>query len=129
MAAMVHKAGTALQTGATDTGISGVHTQTSGKSAAGELKIIRDNTGADLSAYVKDPHDEMSFEAVLAADVADQDIGDIVTIAGGSYMVTKWDKTESNEDIKKVSIGVRSTTLQAASTSTNAETAATGTGN
>lgn len=113
MASMVHKAGTALQTGATDTGIAGLHTQTSGRNAAGELRIIRDKDGVDLSAYATDPHDEMSFEAVMAADVADKGIGDIVTISTKHYFVTQWQVTESNEDVKKVSIGLRSTTLSA----------------
>lgn len=117
MAAMTHKAGTALKTGATSTGITGVHTQTSGKSAAGELDIIHDEAGADLSAYVKDPHDELSFEAVLEATVVDKEIGDVITIGSGAtvkkYLVTQWNVTESNADVKKVSIGLRSTTLSA----------------
>ena len=120
MASMVHKAGTALQTGATDTGITGLHTQTSGRNAAGELRIIRDKDGVDLSAYVTDPHDEMSFEAVMAANVADKGIGDIVTISTKNYFVTQWQVTESNEDVKKVSIGLRSTTLSAPAAQTPA---------
>lgn len=113
MATMVHKAGTELQTGAADTGISGVYTQTSGRNAAGELKLIYDETGADLAAYVTDPHKEHSFEAVLAADVEDRDIGDLVTVGTARYLVTRWDVSEANDDVKKVSIGLRSTTLQA----------------
>jgi hypothetical protein len=112
---MVHKAGTALATGATATGITGVYTQTSGRNAAGELKFIHDETGADLAVYVTDPHKELSFEAVFAATVADHDIGDVVTVGTGGdarkYIVTQWDVTESNEDVKKVSIGLRPTTL------------------
>lgn len=113
MAAMVHKAGTALQKGATACPIANTYTQSDTRSAAGELKFIRDEDGDDLSAYVTDPHEEMTFEAVLAASVTDKAIGDIVTVDSKSYMVTQWQVTESNEDVKKVSIGLRSTSLSA----------------
>ena len=115
MATMVHKAGTALATGARSSGITGVYTQTSGESAGGELKLIFDETGADLAAYVTDPHKEHTFEAVLAANAPDHEIGDIVLLPDGDTpcLVTKWDKTESNEDVKKVSIGLRPTSLSA----------------
>lgn len=113
MAAMVHKAGTALQTGATASPVANTYTQTDTRSAAGELRIIHDEDGEDLSAYVTDPHDEMTFEAVLAASVTDKEIGDIVTIGTKKYFVTQWQVSESNEDVKKVSIGLRSTSLSA----------------
>lgn len=121
MAAMVHKAGTALATGATDiiSVVPGVHTQTSGRSAAGELKILHDTDGTDLAAYVTDPHEELSFEAVFEASVADKEIGDIVTISTKKYLVTQWSVTESNDDVKKVSIGLRSTSLSAPSSPGN----------
>jgi len=115
MATMAHKAGTALATGARNSGISGVYTQTSGESAGGELKLIFDETGADLAAYVTDPHKEHTFEAVLAANAPDHEIGDIVMLPEGDQpcLVTKWDVSESNEDVKKVSIGLRPTSLSA----------------
>lgn len=115
MATMVHKAGTRLQTGARSSGMTGVYTQTSGKSAGGELKLIFDETGADLAAYVTDPHDEHTFEAVLAANAPDHEIGDIVSLPEGDQpcLVTKWDVSESNDDVKKVSIGLRPTSLSA----------------
>lgn len=116
MATMVHKAGTALATGARNSGISGVYTQTSGESAGGELKLIFDETGADLAAYVTDPHKEYTFEAVLAANAPDHEIGDIVTLADSGdtpCLVTKWEVSASNEDVKKVSIGLRPTSLSA----------------
>ncbi len=113
MASMEHKAGAALQTGATDTGISGVHTQSDTRSAGGELRIFRDKDGEEISAYVADPHDEMTFEAVLAASVQDKEIGDLVTSGQKAYLVTRWDVSESNDDVKKVSIGLRSTNLTA----------------
>lgn len=110
---MIHKAGTALQTGATASPISGTHTQSSTKSAAGDLVILRDEAGVDLSAYVTDPHEELSFEAVIETSTADKGIGDIVTIGSKNYLVTQWQVTESNQDVKRVSIGLRATTLSA----------------
>ena len=131
MSTIVHKAGTALQTGASGTGIPGVYTQTSGRNAGGELKLVFDETGADLAAYVTDPHKEHSFEAVLAADVEDRDIGDLVTVGTARYLVTRWDVSEANDDVKKVSIGLRPTALQApqaASAATQAASPGTGSG-
>ena len=110
---MVHKAGTALQTGATASPVTGTHTQSDTKSAAGELKFYRAADGSDLSVYVADPHNELTFEALIAADVGDKELGDIVTVGTVKYMVTKWDVTESNDDVKKVSIGLRTTSLSA----------------
>ena len=54
-----------------------------------------------------------AFEAVLAADVEDRDIGDLVTVGTARYLVTRWDVSEANDDVKKVSIGLRPTALQA----------------
>ena len=105
--AMTKKLGAALQTGVTASGISGVHEQSATRSAAGELKVFKDKDGNDVSVYVVDKHREYSFEAVLAASVADREIGDTVTVAGVTGVVTRWDVSESNEDVKKVSIGVR----------------------
>ena len=113
MAALVQKAGAALQTGATASPVTGTHTQSDTRSAGGDLRIIRDETGADLSAYAADPHEELSFEAVLAAGAADKAIGDVVTVQDRNYLVTEWRVTESNDDVKKVTIGLRSTTLSA----------------
>lgn len=104
---MVKKLGTTLQTGVTASGISGVHEQTSTKESAGELKIIKDRLGKDMSVYAVDGHKEYSFEAVLESNVSDKEIGDPITLAGISGVVTKWVVTESNEDVKKVSIGIR----------------------
>lgn len=115
MAALTQKAGAALQTGATASPVSGTYTQSDRRQSAGELKIYRDETGADVSAYVADPHSEMTFEAVLAASVADKEIGDLVTMDSNNYLVTEWTVNESNGDVKKVTIGLRSTTLSAPS--------------
>lgn len=105
--AMQKKLGTTLQTGVTASGISGVHEQSSTKSSAGELKVYKDKDGNDISVYVVDKHKEYSIEAILQTSVSDKDIGDTVTIAGITGVVTKWDVSESNEDVKKVSIGIR----------------------
>lgn len=111
MASMVKKQGAELQTGATSTGITGLYTQTSGRSAGGELKIYRDETGADISIYVSDPRTEYTFEAVIATNCPDKEIGDLVQINNMSCVVTAWEVTESNEDVKKVRIGVRTSDL------------------
>lgn len=111
MAALEKKLGTELQTGADASPVSGTYSQSSTKAAGGELKIIHDEDGADLAVYVVDPHTEQNFEAVLAASTADKAIGDVVTIDSAKYVVTQWEVTGSNEDVKKVRIGLRSTDL------------------
>lgn len=116
---MTKKAGKALQTGATKSPVSGTHTQSSNRNAAGELEIIHDETGKDISIYVKDPHKELSFEAVLEAETADKEIGDVINVTSGTgssattakYVVAQWNVTEVNDDVKKVSIGLRTTDL------------------
>jgi len=105
--AMVKALGTNLKTGVTSSGIAGVHEQSATKSQAGELKSYKDRNGNDIAVYVTDRHVEYSFEAIIEASVADKQIGDRATVAGISGVVTKWDVTESNEDVKKVSIGIR----------------------
>lgn len=105
--AMEKKLGKTLQTGVDASGISGVHEQSSTKSAAGELKVFKDRTGKDISVYVVDKHTEYSFEAILESSVPDKQIGDTITLDGISGVVTKWDKTAQNDDVKKVSIGMR----------------------
>lgn len=111
MSALVHKAGTALQTGASASPVSGTHSQQSTKSAEGELRMIYDEDGADLAAYVADPHTEETFEAVLETSVEDKEKGDIVN----GKMVTQWTVTGVNDDVKRVTIGLRSTSLSAPS--------------
>ena len=105
--AMTKALGANLQTGVTASGVSGVHEQTATRSSAGELVEIKDRHGNPLSVYVKDKHKEHSFEAVLEASVPDRDIGDKINIGGGVFVVSKWDVTESNDDVKKVAIAVR----------------------
>jgi len=105
--AMEKKLGTQLQTGVTATGINGVHEQSATKSAAGELKVYKDKDGNDISVYVVDKHTEYSFEAILASSVPDKAIGDQSAIGGVTGVITKWDIIESNDDVKKVSGGIR----------------------
>lgn len=105
--AMEKKIGKTLQTGVDASGIGGVHEQSSTKSAAGELKVYKDRNGNDISVYLVDKHTEYSFEAILESSVPDKDIGDSVTLNGITGVVTKWDKTAQNDDVKKVSVGIR----------------------
>ena len=123
MSAIEHKLGTELQTGATASPVSGTHSQTSRRAAGGELRIIHDETGADLAVYVTDPHKEQSFEAVLSVDTPDKEIGDVVTVDTQKYVVTQWEVNETNDDVKRVSIGLRtvdaSLTVPGTSTNTN----------
>ncbi len=113
MSALTHKLGTQLATGATASPVAKTHTQSARRSAGGELLIIRDATGADLSVYVTDPHKEQSFEAVMAADCDDKEIGDVVTVGTQQFVVTQWEVSEQNEDVKRVSIGLRSVAIAA----------------
>lgn len=105
--AMVKAIGANLQTGVTSSGIGGVHEQSATKSSAGELKDYKDRNGNPVSVYVTDRHKEYSFEAILESSVADKEIGERATVAGISGVVTKWDVTETNDDVKKVSVGIR----------------------
>ena len=115
MAAMTHKLGAELQTGATASPVDGTYTQSSRRSAGGDLRIIHDEDGADLAVYVTDPHTEQSFEAVLGANTADKEIGDVVD----GKVVTQWEVTESNEDVKRVSIGLRSVDISSSGGTNN----------
>lgn len=105
--AMEKKLGTALQTGVTASGIGGVHEQSATKSSVGELKVYKDKDGKDLAVYVVDKHKEYIVEALLQAGAPDKNVGDTLQIGGLSGVVMKWDVIESNEDVKKVSIGIR----------------------
>lgn len=106
--AMTKALGTALQTGVTASGISGVHEQSGGKNAAGELKFYYDKNYNMISVYTADKHKEYSFEALMESAVVDKEIGDSITINGTTCVVTRWDVTERNDDVKRVSIAARS---------------------
>lgn len=99
--------GAALQTGVDATGISGVHEQSSGKNARGELKYYYNKDGNMLSIYTWDKHSEYNFEALLETTVTDQEIGSTITINNTQCVVTKWEVTARNDDVKRVAIGAR----------------------
>lgn len=99
--------GAALQTGVDATGISGVHEQSSGKNAGGELKYYYNKDGDMLSIYTWDKHSEYNFEALLETTVADKPIGATITINNETCVVTQWNVTARNDDVKRVTIGAR----------------------
>lgn len=105
--AMEKALGAALQTGVDASGISGVHEQSSGKNAGGELKYYYDKDYNMLSIYTVDKHTEYSFEALLETSVADKEIGDSITINEEACVVTQWNVTARNDDVKRVAIGAR----------------------
>lgn len=105
--AMTKALGTTLQTGVTASGISGVHEQSSGKNAGGELKFYYDKDYNMISVYTADKHTEYSFEALLETTVQDKEIGDPLTINGAQCVVTQWNVTERNDDVKRVQIAAR----------------------
>ena len=105
--AMEKALGAALQTGVDASGISGVHEQSSGKNAGGELKYYYDKDYNMLSIYTVDKHTEYSFEALLETTVADKEIGDSITINEEACVVTQWNVTARNDDVKRVTIGAR----------------------
>lgn len=105
--AMEKALGAALQTGVDATGIPGVHEQSSGKNAGGELKYYYDKDGDMLSIYTWDKHSEYNFEALLETTVADKAIGATITINGETCVVTQWNVTARNDDVKRVTIGAR----------------------
>lgn len=105
--AMTKALGTTLQTGVTASGISGVHEQSSGKNAGGELKFYYDKDYNMISVYTADKHTEYSFEALLETTVQDKEIGDPITINETQCVVTQWNVTERNDDVKRVQIAAR----------------------
>lgn len=114
--AMTKKLGATLQTGVTASGISGVHEQTGGHSAGGELQTFYDKDGNEISVYLFDDHTEYRWTAILESDVADKKKGDPITIGSGTGYVMEWEVTEANNDVKRVNITARTTTLTAAAT-------------
>ena len=130
--AMTKKLGTTLQTGVTASGVSGVHEQTGGHSAGGELQTFYDKDGNEISVYLFDDHTEYRWTALLESTVEDKKKGDPIMVGSQQCYVLEWEKTEANNDVKRVNITARSTTLtaQAAqstqSTSSNSQTPANG---
>jgi hypothetical protein len=126
---MVKKLGAALQTGVTASGISGVHEQTGSKRAGGEFKTYYDKDGNEISVYTFDDHKEYSWTALIETTVADKSIGDSISIDGETdpCLVTQWEVTEQNDDVKRVNIGAR--TFPDITASGQSQTPAAGNGN
>lgn len=113
--AMTKKLGATLQTGVTDSGISGLHEQTGGKSAGGELQTFYDKDGNEVSVYLFDDHTEYRWTAIMESSVQDKKKGDAITVGSGTGYVMEWEVSESNNDVKRVNITARSTTLSSGS--------------
>ena len=120
--AMTKKLGATLQTGVTASGITGVHEQTGGHSAGGELQKFYDKDGNEISVYLFDDHTEYRWTALLESTVADKKKGDPITVGNEQCYVQEWEVTESNNDVKRVNITARTTTLTAAAASSNPQT-------
>lgn len=113
--AMTKKLGATLQTGVTASGISGVHEQTGGKSAGGELQTFYDKDGNEVSVYIFDDHTEYRWTAIMESSVTDKKKGDTITVGSSTCYVMEWEVTEANNDVKRVNITARTTTLTAGS--------------
>lgn len=113
--AMTKKLGATLQTGVTAAGISGIHEQSGNKSAGGELQTYYDKDGNEISVYVFDDHTEYRWTALLESTVADKKKGDPITVGSTTCYVTEWEVQEQNNDVKRVNIACRTTTLTAGS--------------
>lgn len=105
--AMTKALGEDLQKGVTDSGIDGVYEQSGGRNSGGELKFYFDKDYNMVSVYTTDQHKEYSFEALLKTAVEDKAIGASLTINNTACVVTRWDVTERNDDVKRVSIAAR----------------------
>ena len=110
--AMTKKLGKTLQTGVTASGITGIHEQTGGHSAGGELQTFYGN---EISVYLFDDHTEYRWTAIMESTVEDKKKGDPITIGSETGYVMAWEVTEANNDVKRVNITARSTTLTAGS--------------
>ena len=124
--AMTKKLGATLQTGVTASGIPGVHEQTGGHSAGGELQTFYDKDGNEISVYIFDDHTEYRWTAIMESTVGDKKKGDPITVDSASCYVMEWEVTEANNDVKRVNITARTTTLTAQSASSNSQTPANG---
>ena len=113
--AMTKKLGTALATGVTASGISGLHEQSGNRNAGGELKTYYDKDGNEISVYLFDDHKEYSWSALMETAVPDKSKGDPITVDNTQCYVTQWDVAEQNDDVKRVNIGCRTTTLSTSS--------------
>jgi len=102
------KLGTNLQTGVTDPNIEGIHAQSSTITRLGEIKEYKDKDGKPLAVYVSDAdRQEVSIEALIESSAPDYQKGDPATIAGIDGIIVDYKVIESNEDVKKVQMTVR----------------------
>ena len=115
---MTKKLGATLQTGVTASGITGLHEQTGSHSAGGELKTFYDKDGNEVSVYIFDDHTEYRWTALMESSVTDKEKGDPITVGTASCYVEEWEVSESNDDVKRVNITARTTTLTAGSGNT-----------
>lgn len=113
--AMTKKLGTTLQTGVTASGVSGVHEQTGGNSAGGELQTFYDKDGNEISVYIFDDHTEYRWTALMESSVVNKKKGDPITVGTTQCYVLEWEVSEANNDLKRVNISARTTTLTAGS--------------
>ena len=120
--AMTKKLGAALQTGVTASGVSGVHEQTGERSAGGELQTFYDKDGNEVSVYSFDEHKEYRWTALMESSVTDKAKGDPITVGSAQCYVTEWSVTEANNDVKRVNIACRTTSLSASTGSSNSNT-------
>lgn len=120
--AMTKKLGATLQTGVTASGITGVHEQTGGHSAGGELQTFYDKDGNEVSVYIFDDHTEYRWTAIMESSVTDKKKGDPITVGTTQCYVLEWEVTEANNDVKRVNITARTTTLTAAAQSSTPQT-------
>ena len=115
---MTKVAGTDLATGMSQ--ITGMVAQSGSKSAGGELKTFKDESGNTLSVYVDDAHDEVSFEGLLrSGESSGKSIGDQFTACGVSGYITAWTVQWSNDDVTKVSGSLRDFTIVSSSQQQN----------
>ena len=120
--AMTKKLGTSLQTGVDASGISGIHEQSGGRNAGGETKIYNDKDGNPIAVYLEDGHIQYSWTALMESSVADKEKGDPITVDNKQCFVTQWDVTMQNDDVKRVSIGLRSVDIPGSGTTTTTTT-------
>lgn len=108
--ALEKKLGTALQTGVDGSGITGVHEQSGGRNAGGDIEIFYDKDGTPISVYLVDGHKEYSWTALMETSVADKEKGDSISVPNVTdpCFVTQWDVSMENNNVKRVNITARS---------------------
>lgn len=108
--ALKKKLGTTLQTGVDGSGITGVHEQSGGRNAGGDIEIFYDKNGTPISVYLVDGHKEYSWTALMETSIADKEKGDPISVpeVTDPCFVTQWDVAMENNNVKRVNITARS---------------------